>query len=329
MDTILVSDFQSPSNELDGNQIDASPNLGSPYDAFDFGPTDSHFPHTPSYNGSYQNSPYSIISDLPSFDDDNALSLFDNPSGITITEEYDPTQYDIPDSGDLLTLDQGFMSGEAFPHVSITPAPMFDSKAPASNESGPFEHSSPASSNGAEDDARSHASSNSSFRQNNGSPHLDFEQNFEGLHFESPAWPNRNLPSSPPVQKAPSPPQLVIPASPAPSSTGLDATSPPTINAPAGDGMHTGPQLHIVPATPVSGGADGAQPSLFQSVPSGECCLFYSQSTCSCVFPQTVNKGWHPQIRQTGMSMRSCRNPARSKVCCPQLHNHALSHGMK
>ncbi|TFY60312.1 hypothetical protein EVJ58_g5224 [Rhodofomes roseus] len=284
MDTILVSDFQSPSNELDGNQIDASPNLGSPYDAFDFGPTDSHFPHTPSYNGSYQNSPYSIISDLPSFDDDNALSLFDNPSGITITEEYDPTQYDIPDSGDLLTLDQGFMSGEAFPH------------------SGPFEHSSPASSNGAEDDARSHASSNSSFRQNNGSPHLDFEQNFEGLHFESPAWPNRNLPSSPPVQKAPSPPQLVIPASPAPSSTGLDATSPPTINAPAGDGMHTGPQLHIVPATPVSGGADGAQPSLFQSVPSDRQQGMASSDPTNWDVHAQLSQSGQEQVGASGMS---------------------------
>ncbi|KAH9928401.1 uncharacterized protein B0H18DRAFT_1001139, partial [Fomitopsis serialis] len=228
------------------------------------------------------NSPYSIISDLPSFDDDNALNLFDNPSGITITEEYDPTEYDIPDSGTLLTLDQGFMSGEAFPHVSITPAPAFDRKVPATNESGPFEHSSPASSNGAEDDARSHASSTSSFRHNNGSPHLDFEQNFEGLRFESPAWGAQNLPSSPPAQKAPSPPQLVIPASPAPSSTGLDVTSPPTINAPAGDGMPAHPQLHIVPATPVSGGADGQQPSLFRNVPSGECVTMSCQHTCSC-----------------------------------------------
>ncbi|KZT67435.1 hypothetical protein DAEQUDRAFT_673227 [Daedalea quercina L-15889] len=268
---MLVSDFRSPSNELDGNQIDASPNLGSPYDAFDFGPGDSHFPHTPSYNGSYQNSPYSNISELPPFDDDTALNFLDNPSGITISEEYDPTEYDIPDSGSLLTLDERFMSAEAFPHVSITPASAFDQKGPASNDSGLFEHSSPASSNGAEDDARSHASSTSSFRQTNGSPHLDFEQNFEGLRFESPAWAAQNLPSSPPAQKAPSPPQLVIPPSPAPSSTGLDATSPPTINAPAGDGMPAGPQLHIVPATPVSGGADSTQPSLFQSVPSGEC----------------------------------------------------------
>lgn len=282
MDTMLVSDFHSPSNEFDGNQIDASPNLGSPYDSFDFGPNDSHFPHTPSYNGSYQNSPYSINSDLPSFDNDNALDLFDNPSGITITEEYDPTEYDIPGSGSLLTLDDHrFMSSEAFPHVSITPASAYDRKTPAPNESSPFEHGSPASSNGAEDDARSHASSTSSFRQNNGSPHLEFEQNFESLHFESPAWPPRNLPSSPPAHKAPSPPQLVIPASPAPSSTGLDA-APPTINAPAGDGMPAGPQLHIVPATPVSGGGDQTQPSLFQSVTSSECPHFFTQGTHQC-----------------------------------------------
>ncbi|KAH9932960.1 uncharacterized protein B0H18DRAFT_672789 [Fomitopsis serialis] len=106
------------------------------------------------------------------------------------------------------------------------------------------------------------------FDTTTGPPRL--EQNLEGLRFESPAWAAQTLPSSssPPAQKAPSPPQLVMPASPAPSSTGLDVTSPPTIDAPAGDVMPAHPQLHIVPATPVSGGADGRQPSLSQNVPS-------------------------------------------------------------
>ncbi|KIK94808.1 hypothetical protein PAXRUDRAFT_142114 [Paxillus rubicundulus Ve08.2h10] len=42
---------------------------------------------------------------------------------------------------------------------------------------------------------------------------------------------------------------------------------PPMINAPEGDGgfVSSGPQLHIVPATPVSGGGAASQAVPFQS----------------------------------------------------------------
>ncbi|OCH88565.1 hypothetical protein OBBRIDRAFT_695853, partial [Obba rivulosa] len=241
------------------NQFDISPNPGSPYDSFDFAPDSGHFPHTPSYNGSYQNSPYSSYSDLPPFDGADDFALFpDANSGIPINEEpYDPSDYDVSTTTGLLTLDEHFMPGLDNPTVSVTP-PMFDQK------SAGLDHSSPASSNGAEDDRRSRASSTSSYRHPT-SPPMDFAQNFEGLRFDSPHWASSNLPvdrSSPPSQKPPSPPQLVIPD----STTSPAPGTPPIINAPDGDGdmMSTGPRLHIVPATPVSGGGGTAQPVPFQ-----------------------------------------------------------------
>ncbi|CDO69718.1 hypothetical protein BN946_scf184687.g3 [Trametes cinnabarina] len=97
------------------NLYDISPHLGTPYDAFDIPLPDtaSHFPHTPSYNGSYQNSPYSNYSDLPPIDgSDEVLGLLvDNPSGISITEEYDPADYEVPSSGGPLILNEHFMNG--------------------------------------------------------------------------------------------------------------------------------------------------------------------------------------------------------------------------
>ncbi|KAJ7907779.1 hypothetical protein B0H13DRAFT_1715703, partial [Mycena leptocephala] len=57
-------------------------------------------------------------------------------------------------------------------------------------------------------------------------------------------------PSSPHIQKPQSPPQMFMP------DTGGNPSfnfAPPMINAPEGDGL--GPRLHIVPATPVDGGA--------------------------------------------------------------------------
>lgn len=251
-------------------------------------PQDSgHFPHTPSYNGSYQNSPYSVLSDLPNFDNadgPDSLALFDdNPSGISITEEYDPSEFDVPNGSGLITFDEHFMSTDAQVSVSITP-PSYD------NAPSPYDHASPASSNGADDD-RSRASSSSSYMPPNSPPLNDFTQNFESMHFESPSWSTSQLPQdrrSPPAnQKAHSPPQLVIPDISSPATTVHD--EPPTIIAPEGDGMPAGPQLHIVPATPISGGGgvtqtvpflqQGPYQSLFLLGPSLFCVLF------SCFVP--------------------------------------------
>ena len=270
MDPLLVAssspflqeqhDFQPSSSTSASYDISHS---DSPYlvDSFAFDqdyPQDgAHFPHTPSYNGSYQNSPYSVLSDLPTFGNEEAdsLALFDdNPSGISITEEHDPSEYDAPNSTGLISFDESFMStiDSANPQVSfsITP-PAHDEGSPS-----PYDHASPASSNGAEDDRRSHGSTASPYMHPNSPPLGDFTQNFESMHFESPSWSTSQLPGdrrSPPAQqKAHSPPQLVIPDISSPSSSAHD--EPPTINAPEGDGLPTGPQLHIVPATPISGG---------------------------------------------------------------------------
>ncbi|KAJ6561928.1 hypothetical protein B0H19DRAFT_871949, partial [Mycena capillaripes] len=73
------------------------------------------------------------------------------------------------------------------------------------------------------------------------------------MTFRSPNWGTeplpRDRPSSPHMQKPQSPPRLLMPDNGGNSSPNF---APPTINAPEGDGL--GPRLHIVPATPVSGG---------------------------------------------------------------------------
>ncbi|KAI0359789.1 hypothetical protein OH77DRAFT_867705 [Trametes cingulata] len=243
---------------------DLSPHPSTPYDSFDISLPDnvSHFPHTPSYNGSYQNSPYSSYSDLPAIDGaaDSLGLLVDNPSGISIREEYDPSEYDAPSSGGPLIINEHYMNGT---HVSVSLTP------PLNDYSSPnaFDHPSPASSNGAEDDGHSHASSNSSYMHPS-SPRPDISQSFQdSLSFRSPAWPAGSLPDdrrSPPLNKPQSPPQLVIPDTTSPGGAGVD--SPPIINAPDGDGglMGSGPTLQIVPATPVSGGGVTAQTAPFR-----------------------------------------------------------------
>ena len=85
------------------NVFDLSPNHSSyDFDAFPY--SSSHFPHTPSYNSSYQNSPYASYSDLPPIDGadgDFGPVNGDNPSGISIT---------VPSSGGPSILDEHYMS---------------------------------------------------------------------------------------------------------------------------------------------------------------------------------------------------------------------------
>ncbi|KAI0683751.1 hypothetical protein BC835DRAFT_1524144 [Cytidiella melzeri] len=261
--TLVASPFLQDNPEFQPSSSTSThfdlPLLESPYDPYSFEPgypqDNAHFPHTPSYNGS----PFSQYSDLPTFDNTDApdaLDLFsdENPSGITIREEYDPAEYDLPNSSSLLTFNDSYMSAvdSSNPHVAITP-PAYDRSSPTM-----YDHASPASSNGLDDDHQSRGSSSSSYIHPNSPPLADFAANFESLHFDSssPNWPNAQLPnsdrSSPPTQKPQSPPQLVIPDISSPATTAHD--EPPTINAPDGDGLLSGPQLHIVPATPISGG---------------------------------------------------------------------------
>ncbi|KAJ2967748.1 hypothetical protein NUW54_g13418 [Trametes sanguinea] len=235
--TLLLRSIPSPPPSTP-NVYDISPHLGTPYDSFDIPLPDtaSHFPHTPSYNGSYQNSPYSNYSDLPPIDgSDEALGLLvDNPSGISITSEYDPADYEVPSSGGPLILDEHFMNGTHV-SVSLTP-PMNDYTSPNA-----FDHASPASSNGAEED---------------GQPVVSLPCLALGL----PAGRS----SLAPANKPQSPPQLVIPDTTSPGGAGVD--SPPIINAPDGDGglIGSGPTLQIVPATPVSGGGVTPQAAPFR-----------------------------------------------------------------
>lgn len=233
---------------------------------YEFGHLSPPFPHTPSYNGSYQNSPYSGHSEL-SYDPDGpeSFGLFhDDGNNVAPHDEYDPSEYDPPNSSGLLMFQGEFMS-ELDPQVSLSVAPApFDNRSQNS-----FDHSSP-SSNGAGDEPRSRASSVSSNPQIPiSSPRLDMAHSFENLHFESPHWRSRGLPGdralSPP-RKPQSPPQLLIPDS-SPATRSLFPQEPPMINAPDGDGGFTssGPQLHVVPATPISGGGAASQAVPFQS----------------------------------------------------------------
>ncbi|KAF9777351.1 hypothetical protein BJ322DRAFT_989234, partial [Thelephora terrestris] len=196
-----------------------------------------NLPQTPSYNGSYQNSPCTAFSELE-FD---VTDLSDQP-------DYDPAEYDAPSNIPNPLLN--FMN----PHVSVSVTPPIDG-----GFDQPFDHSSPGSSNGLpeqESESRSRASSVSSHSHYNPcSPPI---HNFESLRFESPHWSTSLLPPdkpSSPSHKPPSPPSILIPdASPSMNPGDLRANTP-MINAPQGDGgVMNGPQLHIVPATPISGG---------------------------------------------------------------------------
>jgi hypothetical protein len=264
----LSSDLDSgvglrPSGLLPDN-LNLSPNHTA-FDSFDLRPSSPHFPATPSYNGSYHNSPYSSVSELD-FEKDDSLGLFNNdPLVIPPTEDYDPSKYDPPSSTGLLMFDDGFMSGvNDHNRVSVSITPAEDASSP-----GYYDHPSPASSNGgaesgAENDRPSPGSSVSSRLGVNASPHLDFNQ----LRVESPYNPPISMPSegASPQMKAQSPPVLVIPDLNQPSGYQQDR---PVIQAPEGDGV--GPRLHIVPATPIGGLEAGQTVGFRNNISQGAC----------------------------------------------------------
>lgn len=255
-------DYQSTSPSTKPHNISTT----SAFDAYDF---KSPPFRTSSYNGSYQNSPYSGHSDL-SFDPDgpeNMGLLGDELNGLMgAREDYDPSEYDPPNSSALLMFDGDFLDPNGAPlSVSVTPAPL-DQHSPLS-----FDHSSPSSNDdGAPRSRTSSVSSNHNPQIHAGSsPRLDVAHSFEQLRFESPHWQANRLPvdrATSPPKKPQSPPQLLIPDN-SPSARSMFSQDPPLINAPEGDGgfMTSGPQLHIVPATPVSGGGAASQSVPFQS----------------------------------------------------------------
>lgn len=255
-------DYQSTSPSTKPHNIGTT----SAFDTYEFnGFKSPPFPHTSSYNGSYQNSPYSGHSEL-SFDPDGPenVGFGEELNGLMAArEEYDPSEYDPPNSSALLMFDGEFLDPNGAPvSVSVTPAPL-NQHSPLS-----FDHSSPSSNgDGAPRSRTSSVSSNHKPQIHAGSsPRLDMAHSFEKLHFESPHWQANHLPvdrATSPPKKPQSPPQLLIPD----SSPSMFSQEPPLINAPEGDGgfMTSGPQLHIVPATPVSGGGAASQSVPFQS----------------------------------------------------------------
>ncbi|KAG8212938.1 hypothetical protein J3R82DRAFT_11296 [Butyriboletus roseoflavus] len=333
-------DYHSPSPSNKPTNIGTN----SPFDTYEFSHLQSPpFPHTPSYNGSYQNSPYSGHSDL-SYDPDGPEGfalLGEGLDGLAVREDYDPSEYDHPTSSRLLVFDSEFMTGldPSGTHVavSVTPAPI-DQHSPRS-----YDHSSP-SSNG-EGRSRSRASSVSSNPQilPHSSPHLDVAHNFENLRFESPNWRSNQLPGertlSPP-RKAQSPPQLLIPD----SSPALFSQETPLINAPEGDGgfVSSGPQLHIVPATPVSGGGAASQAVPFQStletLHQGEFIdiIMFISGTLFLPFlswlrftaQQTTTPPWdQQQIQQTEVS-KALGVPFHDQAAQLFPHSHASHRGL-
>jgi hypothetical protein len=259
-----ANDPEFQSNSPSSVQINISPQP-SPFDTFEFDDTQNpNFPHTSSYNGSYHNSPYSGHSEL-SFENE-PLNLFEERSNDLHIQDYDPSDYDAPHSSGLLMFDStDYLAGmDEQVSVSVIPAPD-DHRSPHN-----FDYSSPSSTGGADSgpdgEIRSRASSVSS-NHKHPSPRLEVAQTLENMTFHSPHWGPSSLPNDRPIsppQKAQSPPQLMIPdsGSPGPSYP----QSPPTINAPSGDGgtIGHGLSLHIVPATPVSGSQSVATAVPFQ-----------------------------------------------------------------
>ncbi|KAJ6545045.1 hypothetical protein DFH09DRAFT_1367659 [Mycena vulgaris] len=260
-DYIAEVDYHSPENF----HISLDPQ--SPYDTFEYSNLGSPpFPHTPSYNGSYHNSPYSNHSELSFTGEQESFGLFeDEPAGGVTVPDYDPSEYDPPQSSLLMFNDNEYMPGP-YDHSQLSSVPV----APGPDPRGaPYDYSSPSSNGGGdsseESKRRSRASSISS-NHISPSPRMDVAQSFENMTFRSPNWGTeplpRERPSSPHMQKPQSPPRLLMPDTG--SSSGPNFT-PPTINAPEGDGGVVGPRLHIVPATPVSGGGAASTAVPFQT----------------------------------------------------------------
>ncbi|TFK18183.1 hypothetical protein FA15DRAFT_710095 [Coprinopsis marcescibilis] len=249
--------------------VPPSPDLNHPVD---FEPVlDFSSPPFVDSTGSYNNSPFSGHSELSFVTAENDLSfdifnddrtnpgLFDNinSAGISTSNDfdYDPAEYDPPHSGSLLMFnDNGYMS----PPYQAMPNSASPDHHNSHHRQGsvPYDHSSP-SSNGDPADRRSRGSSVSSAYQGQQqpstfghSPRLDVAHSFENMTVRSPNWGTEALPHQ---QKPPSPPRLMMS-----DNYGMETQEAPTINAPDGDGVMGGPQLHIVPATPIGPGVTGA-----------------------------------------------------------------------
>ena len=260
--------------------VPASPQIESSvfdYPAFDPSApiTSPPLPHTSSYNGSYY-SPYSQHSELSFSGEDIQLQDFPNTMN-----EYEPVDYDAPNQPTSLlmfTNDSDYMSPHFSPNNSSTRSP-FDHSSPSSNASGADENNL----SHLDDIRRSRPSSVASnypspalppSPQPNFNPSPRLSANFGNMSFHTPNWntvplpqvsPNLNAQSPLPVPKAQSPPRLLMPDEQQ-QQQHQQQQNVPIINAPQDDDdMMDGPQLRIVPATPVSGGGAGRANVPFQT----------------------------------------------------------------
>ena len=216
-------------------------------------PFDYTFEHTTSpplpHTSSSYYSPYSQHSELSFSGDD--IQLQDFAVGM---DGYEPSDYDAPNQQGLLlfTNDTDYMS----PHFTRS----FDHSSPSSDDNHDPRRSRPPSA-GSNHQGESH-SPQPTFHP---SPRLSV--NFGNMSVHTPNWgtvplphlsPNLNMQT--PLPKPQSPPRLLI------DDQQQQQQQVPTINAPHGDDdMMDGPQLHIVPATPISGGGAGRTNVPFQT----------------------------------------------------------------
>lgn len=249
----------------------------------------------PSHQGSYHNSPYS---DFASFDEGSNdfadISIhIDQPDvdGLVVEHDYDPADYDAPGDNALY-----FDNDDFIPNLSPDLAARYDHSSPASSAGdGPGQDQLSVLSHG----QRSRASSVSSNHGVNpalttGAPgSRDYQSTFEfeNMTFNSPSpgpqqlWSQNtqsptsaNKPMSPPALYIPGPDIIHTAGTPSPTSSAHSDAGAGANRGGLGAGLlPSGPGIHIVPATPVSGGgANGHDIHSFQDILGGE--------SCSCVF---------------------------------------------
>lgn len=248
------------------------------------------YPNTPSYNGSYFNSPFSQHSDLVELD-----FLQDLPSASTGTSgqnDYEPSEYDAPNqSSSLLMLpsDQDFMSPHFSPPIDNQRGrgSPFDQPSPISSSPGRDDNNHPARHSRASSVASNQHSPQPSLSpqpQFQPSPRLDALSSFGNISIQTPNWaplplPNSHSPNIPavPLPKPQSPPRLAMPSG---ISFSSEATAIPTINAPDSKDPSNGLMFNIVPATPVAGGDTGVR----QHIPFQQTLSTLSQGDCFSLF---------------------------------------------
>lgn len=261
----------------------------SPFDSA-FGITDSNiqgsnplhspgYPNTPSYNGSYYNSPFSQHSELVDLE-----FLQDLPSGSTAASgvnDYEPSEYEAPNQGGSLLMfptDSNFISSHYSPGSNASDA----QRARGS----PFDHGSPMSSPGLDDNKHGGRHSRASSVASNQpspsaqqhstlspqppfqpSPRLDVLSSFGNMSVHTPNWGSQPLPNthSPNIgtelQKPKSPPRLTLP--PGMTFGSAEATAVPKINA-RNCKKEDDVIFSIEPATPVGGDVGVRQHTPFQ-----------------------------------------------------------------